>query len=244
MLLLCWNILQGGGARRARIVEEVTAYDPDVIALTSFRARPGAALKEGLGERGWEFCETTDPPENRNGIAVFARAAMRRRPCAAPRGESARWLDLDLPEFGIGIGVLHIMAAAAGKKSPEAAAKLRFWDAVLEAAAARLREPFLFLGDWNTGLHRLDEPGSLFIGAEHFARLSALGWTDLWRHHNPGDTEFSWYWKAHGVRGNGYRVDHAFASPALAARVRACRYSHTQRDAGISDHSLMLVEVE
>jgi hypothetical protein len=39
-----WNIQHGGGTRRARIVEEISAYDSDVIALTEFRARPGVAL--------------------------------------------------------------------------------------------------------------------------------------------------------------------------------------------------------
>jgi len=39
-------------------------------------------------------------------------------------------------------------------------------------------------------------------------------------------------------------LDHAFATPALAARVQGCRYSHAVREAGISDHSAMIVDVE
>jgi exodeoxyribonuclease III len=245
MKLLCWNIQHGGGARRARIVEEITAYDPDVIALTSFRAKPGEALRNDLRERGWDFCEATAPAANRNGIAVFSRNAMRRtRPCPAPPGESARWLDIDFPEFGFGMGVLHIMAGGSARNSPATVAKVRFWDAVVEAARTRLHEPFLLVGDWNTGLHRLDETGSSFVCHGHFAKLSAMGWTDLWRHRHPGTTEFTWYWTVRGVRGNGFRVDHAFVTPSLLARVNGCRYSHAERDAGISDHSLVIVEIE
>ncbi len=163
MELLCWNIQHGGGARRARLVEEITAYDPDVIALTSFRAKPGEALCADLSERGWDYCETSEPAENRNGIAVFSRSAMRRaRPCPAPPGESARWLDVDFPEFGFGMGVLHIMAGGSARNSPATIAKVRLWDAVVEAAEDRLHEPFLLVGDWNTGAHRLDEAGSEF----------------------------------------------------------------------------------
>ena len=78
-----------------------------------------------------------------------------------------------------------------------------------------------------------------------FAKLSAMGWTDLWRHHNPGITEYTWFSKFKGgARGNGFRLDHAFATPGLVARVQGCRYSHAQREAGISDHSLVIVEVE
>jgi exonuclease III len=245
MKLLCWNIQHGGGARRARIVEEITAYDPDVIALTAFRAKPGEALRADLRARGWEYCETSEPAENRNGIAVFSRSAMRRRhACLAPPGESSRWLDVDLPEFSFGIAVLHIMAGGTARKSPATLAKVRFWDAVVAAAEARLHEPFLFAGDWNTGAHRLDERGNTFVCHDHFAKLSAMGWTDLWRYRHPGATEFTWYWTVRGVRGNGFRVDHAFASPSLLARVRECRYSHAERDAGISDHSLVVVEIE
>jgi exonuclease III len=112
-------------------------------------------------------------------------------------------------------------------------------------AKARLPEPFLFVGDWNTGAHRLDESGKTFVCDQHFARLSALGWTDLWRHHNPGVTEYTWYSKRKGgVRLNGFRVDHAFATPSLMPRIASCRYSHKERDAGVPDHSMVIVEVE
>ena len=75
MRLLAWNIQHGGGTRLARIVEEVSTYDADVIALTEFRHRPGAALRTALLERGWPYIETTNPPGNVNGIAVFSRTA-------------------------------------------------------------------------------------------------------------------------------------------------------------------------
>ena len=58
-------------------------------------------------------------------------------------------------------------------------------------------------------------------------------------------TEYTWYSTLKGgVRGNGFRLDHAFATPRLAPRVKACRYSHVERDAGVSDHSMVLVEME
>jgi exonuclease III len=105
-------------------------------------------------------------------------------------------------------------------------------------------EPFLLVGDWNTGAHRLDETGKTFVCAEHFGRLSTLGWTDMWRHHNPGITECIWYSKLKsGVRGNGFRLDHAFATPSLVQRITSCRYSHVEREAGISDHSIVIVEL-
>jgi exodeoxyribonuclease-3 len=243
--LLAWNIQHGGGTRLARIVEVISAYDPDVVAVTEFRARPGVALCAAMKERGLPHVETTRPAENQNGIAVFSRTPMgRTKPCPAPSAGFVRWLDIDLPECGFGLGVLHVMAAGSSKKHPTNVAKTRFWEAVLRAAESRLQEPFLFVGDWNTGAHRLDETGKTFVCAEHFGRLSTLGWTDMWRHHNPGITECTWYSKLKGgARGNGFRLDHAFATPSLTPHVISCRYSHVEREAGISDHSMVIVEI-
>jgi exonuclease III len=133
----------------------------------------------------------------------------------------------------------------AGSSHPTGAAKTRFWDAVLQAAKSRLPEPFLFIGDWNTGAHWADETGKTFKCAEHFGRLSTSGWTDLWRFFHPGTTEYTWYSKLKGgARGNGFRLDHTFATPSLIPRVTSCRYSHTEREARVSDHSIMIVELK
>jgi len=244
--LLAWNIQHGGATRMGRIVEEISAYDPDVIAVTEFRTRAGVALGVAMKERGLPHVETTRPAESQNGIAVFSRTPLRRpRRCPAPSVSRVRWLDIDLPEYGFGIAVLHVMAAGSSKKHPTNLAKIRFWEVMLQEAESRLPEPFLFVGDWNTGAHRLDETGKTFVCADHFGKFSTLGWTDLWRHHNLGKTEYTWYSKLKGgVRGNGFRLDHAFATPSLTPHVISCRYSHRERDAGISDHSIMIVEIE
>ena len=36
-----------------------------------------------------------------------------------------------------------------------------------------------------------------------------------------------------------WRIDHAFASPALAGSVRGCRSSHSERGSKLSDHSML-----
>jgi hypothetical protein len=77
--------------------------------------------------------------------------------------------------------------------------------------------------------HRADETGKTFVCAEHFGKLSASGWTDMWRQHNPGTTEWTWYSKLKGgARENGFRLDHCFATPSLAPRITSCRYSHME----------------
>ena len=229
-----------------RIVEELAAYDADVIALTEYRAGPGKELLSALFERGWLHVETTDPTESENGIAVFSRTPLlRTRVCPVAPEHRVRWLDIDLPEYGFGVCVLHVTAAGSSKTHPLNIAKGRFWEAALSVAEARLYEPSLLVGDWNTGAHHVDEKGKTYVCAEHFGNLSALGWTDVWRHHNPGTTEWTWYSTLKGgARGNGFRLDHCFATPSLLPRVTSCRYSHAEREAGISDHSIAIVEVK
>jgi exodeoxyribonuclease-3 len=227
MTLLAWNIQHGGGSRIPRIVEEISAYDPDVFVVTEYRATPGSRLVRRHEGAGLAVRRNDKPAEQQEWIAVFSRTPICLKPCLAPPESQVRWLDIDPPEYRFSVGVLHVMATGTSVKSPSTVAKTRFWNAVLAAAEARLHEPHLLVGDWNTGAHRLDEVGKTFICSEHFAKLSAIGWTDMWRHHHPDMTEYTWYSKFKGgARGNGFRLDHAFASPSLRRRVISCRYSH------------------
>ena len=247
MKLLIWNIRQGGGTRLTRITQAIAAHSPDVIALTEFRSRPGQALVPALQREDRLYVESTSPTGADNGICVISRVpTVRARTCPAPTENITRWLDVDFPDHGFGIGILHILCSVPKiKDGIPGEAKTRFWNAVLREADARLSEPFLFAGDFSTGAHRTDESGKTFVCAEHFCKLSALGWTDMWRHKNIGQTEWTWYSKLKGgARGNGFRLDHCFAAPTLRPRITSCRYSHEEREAGISDHSLMIVEVK
>jgi exodeoxyribonuclease-3 len=243
--LLSWNIRHGGGARLPKIVAAIGAHNPDVIALTEFRTKPGAELFAALKANGFPYIVSTNPAGSDNGIAVISRTPMHcTLPCPAPPENVVRWLDIDFPEYGFGLGVLHILVSVPGLREPRGASMRRFWDAVTIAAEARLHAPFLFVGDWNTGVRGVDEDGKTFICAQYFTKLSTLGWSDLWRHHNPGPTERTWYSKLKGgAPGNGFRLDHAFATPSVQPRVKGCRYSHAEREAQISDHSIMILDV-
>ena len=65
----------------------------------------------------------------------------------------------------------------------------------------------------------------------------------IWRHFHGDATEYTWYsLPKGGAPANGFRLDHAFATPSLLPRVTACRYSHAEREQKISDHSPMILE--
>jgi exonuclease III len=104
-----------------------------------------------------------------------------------------------------------------------------------------LKRETLIFGDMNTGCRYWDEGRMDLSLVEEFGKLLGCGWTDAWRARNPGIREWSWIepWGRHV----GYRLDHALVSPALFPRVQTVRYSHAERESGISDHSALILEL-
>jgi exodeoxyribonuclease III len=245
MKLLTWNIRHGGGKRLVGIADAIANHAPDIIALTEYRSVPGDILCGDLGARGWPHVVTTAPEGSENGICVLARTAMRgKHGQLVPPANAARWLDVEIPAYGLALAALHIPTASHVAGERAAKTKTQFWNAVLHAAKARAKTPFMLVGDFNTGAHRVDEVGKTFHCAAHFGNLCEIGWTDVWRHQHPSALEYSWYSKGkNGLLMNGFRIDHVFVTASLLPRIGECRYSHAEREAGISDHSIMMVEM-
>jgi len=59
----------------------------------------------------------------------------------------------------------------------------------------------------------------------------------LWRRQHSEVRDYTWYSSA----GNGFRLDHAFASPAAASAVAGVWLDHAPRLSGASDHSAVVV---
>jgi hypothetical protein len=91
MKLLTWHIRHGDGARLASIVEELAAYDADVIALTEYRAVPGKELRAATRECGWPYVVTAAPSGTVNAIAIDSRAPQTCSRPARPRVISCRY---------------------------------------------------------------------------------------------------------------------------------------------------------
>jgi exodeoxyribonuclease III len=238
-----WNVLHGGGKRVAAIAAEIASRAPDVVALSEFRAVNGEALRDAMLAAGLWHVVTTEPGPRRNGLALYTRERpLLQPPPADPGLADQRWLEVTLPGALLGIAFVYVPPViSVGEET-----KARFWEMLLAEAERRRDDPFLILGDLNTGAPWVDEPRASLHASDAFVRLGRSGWTDVWRHfHGPEATEWTWLSKGRGRRiGWGYRLDHAFASPSLVPRLRAARYVHEPRDAGLSDHSLMIVDVE
>jgi exodeoxyribonuclease III len=228
--LLAWNIRQGGGARLPVICEALRRHDADVLVLSEYRGGDSALrLNEALERLGYPHRTALRPPPGKAGVLVAARRRFRAHAV----------LDDALLDpyrlIHVEIGRLSLC----GVYMPNLLAKVPYWEAVVAGLAGKIDGHALAIGDFNTCRAYVDEPGAIDRCAYFMDRVAELGFCDLWRHHYPEGREFSWY----SHRGNGFRIDHAFLSPALAKRAKAIRYSHEERLAGLSDHSLLILDL-
>jgi exonuclease III len=242
--LVHWNILHGGGTRRTpAIALRLLELRPDVVAITEFRAAAGGGLRAVLADHGLTHQVTTAPPAGRNGILLASRWRVEPGERPPHEGMALRWLDARLPCRGLRVTAVHIPDAArhdAGALSRKAL----FWRTLVESARAGLSAPNaddggearVVLGDFNSGRHRQDEAGATLTCTALLGELATLGYRDAWRLIRGRERAESW--RSHA--GAGFRLDHAFVSPALSGRVRGASYEDS---AGLSDHAAMTVDL-
>jgi exodeoxyribonuclease-3 len=228
--LLAWNIRQGGGSRLAGIVAALVRHDADVLVLSEYRGGDSAErLRAALAFAGYHHVTELVPPPQRTGVLIAARRGFSTHGALCTDvSEPYRLVDVDL-------GTVRLT----GVYMPNLLKKVPYWQALVDAFATRVDDDTLAIGDFNTCRAYVDEPGAIDATAHFMESVEAIGFQDLWRHRYPDGREYSWY----SHRGNGFRIDHAFLSPGLAARAGAVRYSHEERLAGLSDHSVLLLEL-
>jgi exodeoxyribonuclease-3 len=234
MRILSWNIRHGGGQRLDRIASALERHSPDIIVLIEFRAGPGLVLRERLGRGGWVHQHASVNEGKANGLLLASRVPFAASDAIAGP-DPTRFLAVLLPEAGFGLWAAHVPGWTDGAVPGEA--KTRYWDGLLGIAAAQT-EPTLLIGDLNTGRHEIDEARRTFNLSDRFERLSEK-WIDVWRHIHGDKREFTWFSRS----ANGFRLDHAFVTASMSARIGKVEYSHAEREEGISDHSPLVVGI-
>lgn len=232
MRIVSLNLRHGGGTRVEAIASALAKHDADILVLPEFRANgPGAHLMARLGSLGFPHQAESRPSAGTNGVAVVARRPWTTVGCPLEGAPDAqRVLEVTFEAFTLGAVYFPLNAS-----------KVTFWrEQFLPLAHDRLASPYLFIGDWNTGSHYVDEAGATFYGAAEFASMATLGWTDAWRSLHQDDREYSWF----SNRGNGFRLDHAFLSPSFAPTLRGATFSQVERAPGITDHAALVIDLE
>jgi exodeoxyribonuclease III len=235
--ILAWNICHGGGNHTA-IASAIMAHSPDVIVLTEHRTETTRPLIEQLRFWGWPHVVSSPTEGLRNGVAILGRDDL--NPAPDPFGEAPfAWWEA---EARVGdIAIIGVYAPLANSWGSSPGIQGEFWRRVHRLMECRIHERVVMMGDFNTCAREVDGPNPQPCW-DAFEHLPSLGWHDAWRATNPGGTDFSWV-NQRVKPPSRWRIDHAFVSPALERAVQSCRYSHAEREAGLSDHSVLLLEV-
>lgn len=218
------NIRHGGRKSGDALASRLLGYDADILVVTEFRANDvGARLIARLANAGYATSQPDASPKH-NSVLIASRLGIDRSWAFDSDGLDARHLwcaEID--------GVV-----LCGVYMPQRTEKLRYWEALI--ADARRDGVDLLIGDFNTGNNDLDKDpkGAKFIGPEMPGRLTASGYSDVWRSLHPGVREYSWFSRPGD---NGFRLDYLFAVPDLAQQVSACIFDHAPRITGETDHS-------
>jgi exonuclease III len=239
MRLVSWNILAGGGSRCGAIVGRLKRYAADVIVLQETLPTRATDLCHVLGGVGYAHCFSAWGSPRERGLCVLARRPMRRLAAAPPPHANIHprgWLEVEVVDCGWRIAAVY--------GPPEGPAVSAFWDAAAAWLACRTTQPFIMLGDFNAGASGVDAENYRFKADRGFGELAGIGLVDLWRREHGDRREHTWFSRSGSGRARrGFRIDHAFASPTLAERVTRCRYDHDVRKRGLSDHSLLIVDL-
>ncbi|HEX9922342.1 MAG TPA: endonuclease/exonuclease/phosphatase family protein [Anaerolineae bacterium] len=246
MRIVSWNIRAGGGRRVVEIGRQLQRWQPDLVALSEFRATPPSKqLAQELVSTGLSHQLTTATTETpaTNALLLASRFPLKQVWHKAAPVEPTRWLlaQIERPQ-PITIGAMHIPNYVSGRK-------YSFHDAVLAVVKDWSLGVGLLIGDTNSGIPGIDEETKVFGSMEEnwFRSLEAYGWIDVFRHLNGNERAYTWY-SPNG--GNGFRLDQAFLNQSLLPFVSTMRYEwgsssdHNERRDALSDHAAVLLDLE
>jgi exonuclease III len=234
MKLLVWNIQQGGAHRRQRIAEAVMAHDPEIAAFIEFTPAAVETLGKTISSMGFHHRACTTPNGADYYLCVFSKLPIASIPSGSTVLEgSGLWLEVRVPSHAFRFALVH----APTKTRP---IKIEFLEELVKLAPRAAQEDFLFVGDFNTGVHPDDGPLKALGGVDQFAEIAKRGFTDAWRHFHGKETEPTYVYR----KTTSYRIDHALSSAGLLPQIQSCNYSHRERVEETSDHSVLLVEIK
>ncbi len=230
--IVALNIRHGGGRRVERLATRLLGYAADVLVLTEFRNNAsGHMLRTQLEQLGgYTVAHATDLPKDVNTVAIATRdRACRPRP------------------FDVGPNTPNLWCADVGPVTvcgvymPLGAAKATYWQTLIKLGRDKGLD--MIIGDFNRAYAHLDQdPRSVdrSVDPDWPIQLMASGYVDVWRVTHPGVREYSWFSPR---ANNGFRIDHAYATPAMAGSVIACEFDRAPLEQRETDHCALTLSL-
>jgi len=234
MKILSWNILHGGGKRAPYILDAIEKEVPDIVTLQEFRhGSSKTVLLEGLANMGLDEQYAPETNSARDNSVIIA-SKYNFQATIFPKGYEppARAIRAFFPD----LAELNLIAAHLPQKTKQPP----YLHALIDLDKDFLKENSLIIGDLNCGIPFEDSESKSFEHTFLFQQLLRDGWVDAWRSRNKEKREFTWI---STKQKNGFRYDHALASKSLNRAVTKIRYDHKVRLEGLSDHSMLIIEL-
>lgn len=258
MRIATWNV-NSLRTRIDRVEAFLERHDVDVLALQETKAREEQLPLMGLQARGYDV--VAHGLDQWNGVALISRVGIEDVAVGFP-GQPG-WGENEVVEAralgatcgGVRVWSLYIPN---GRKpdDPHYAYKLRWLEALRQAAGSWLDTPTALVGDWNICPTDDDvfDPAQ-FKNSTHvtpaeraaFAAFADDGWQEVTRAHAPGYTYWDYY-RQRFERDRGLKIDFVVSSPALAARVTGAFIDREERNPSVfagapSDHAPVVVDL-
>lgn len=233
MKVLSWNILHGGGSRVVDIVNTVENHNADVLCLQEFRhGKTKTRLIEGLAKIGYthNYAPEAEKPIT-NTVAIFSKQPVSGVCHYRDDKGAVRCIEATLEHSNRRIVTVGF---------PHKKAQIPLFELLLEFDKTYLDQETMIIGDFNCGIPFEDSETKTFYATHLFQQMLRQGWVDSWRSRQEKTREYTWY---STQKNNGFRYDHCLCSPTLDAGVVAIEYDHAAREQGVSDHSVLIVEL-
>jgi exodeoxyribonuclease-3 len=259
-----WNV-NSVRTRLPRVLAFLERSGTDVLAIQETKCRADQFPTEAFAAAGYEVAVTGY--HQWNGVAVVSRVGLEDvetsfggQPLFGKEGVDPA---LEARALGATCGGVRVWSLYVphGRTltDPHYAYKLEWLTALRERAqewvAAEPDLPLGLLGDWNVIPRDTDVwDVSAFEGHTHvsapereaFEAFAASGFTEVTREHLPAERTYT-YWDYQQLafpRDKGLRIDFAYASKALAARVTGVTIDRDERRGkGASDHVPVVLDV-
>ena len=253
MKIATWN-LNSIRAREERLYRWLDAEQPDVLCLQELKAQDDDFPFSGVEAAGYNVAVYGQ--RTYNGVAILSNKTITNVVRGmADEDPQARLIQADVE----GIRIISAYFPNGQQVGTEKYQYKLEWMKRLKAFFEREAspdDPLVLCGDFNVAVDEADvanpEQWSQSVLCHTDARkaleeIRAWGFVDVFRRHHPDGGVYSWwdYRMLAFPKGDGVRIDHIYATAAVAERSTAARVDRNERKGKKpSDHAPVIVEFD